>query len=80
MDEMRHLLVEAFQPEEIEIIDESHRHAGHKEARKSGGGHFQLHIVSKAFEGQSKLDRHRSINAVLSELYCSPTMSAVAER
>ncbi|MEO7558829.1 MAG: BolA family protein [Nitrosospira sp.] len=54
-------------PERIEIVDESARHAGH-EGAKSGGGHYFLTIVSREFSGKSTLIRHRLIYAVLKEM------------
>ena len=54
-------------PAEIEILDDSHRHAGHAGAR-DGRGHFNLTIVSRAFEGLAPLARHRAIYAALGPL------------
>ena len=56
-----------FSPETIEIIDESAKHIGHKEA-KNGGGHFILTIVSCNFYKKSTIDRHRMIYAALGEM------------
>jgi BolA family transcriptional regulator, general stress-responsive regulator len=47
-------------PESLEIVDESSRHAGH-EGAKSGGGHYRLTIVSPRFAGQPAQARHRMI-------------------
>ena len=57
----------ALEPEKIEIVDESARHAGH-EGAKSGGGHYLLTIVSPIFNGKSMLARHRLVYSVLHEL------------
>ena len=54
-------------PERIEILDESARHAGH-EGAKSGGGHYFLTIVSREFSGKSTLIRHRLVYTVLKEM------------
>ena len=54
-------------PERIEIVDESARHAGH-EGAKSGGGHYFLTIVSREFSGKSTLIRHRLVYTVLKEM------------
>ena len=48
-----------LQPVSIDIIDDSHRHAGHAGARD--GGHYQLQIVAQAFAGKSTIARHRLI-------------------
>lgn len=57
----------ALDPEKIEILDESIRHAGH-EGAKSGGGHYLLTIVSSKFLGLSAMARHRLIYAALGEM------------
>jgi BolA protein len=56
-----------FQPSRLEIRDDSSRHAGHAGAA-AGGGHFEVLIVSAAFEGKSLLDRHRMVNEALQEM------------
>jgi BolA protein len=53
------ILTEAFQPDFLEVIDESHQHAGH--AGASQGGHYRVTIVSKSFEGKKLLESHRMI-------------------
>lgn len=57
----------AFAPEWLEIVDESHRHVGHAGHRPEGETHFRVAIVSAAFAGKSRVERHRLVNAVLSE-------------
>ena len=57
----------AFAPEYIDIIDDSAAHAGHPGAR-SGGGHFNVVIVSQEFAGKSRLQRHRLVYSALAEL------------
>jgi BolA family transcriptional regulator, general stress-responsive regulator len=66
LDQMRDLLA-VFQPTQIEIIDDSHKHAGHEGAR-SGGGHYTLHIVSAQFAGKPTLARHRMIYSALGDM------------
>jgi BolA protein len=63
---IRQKLTEALQPDSLEIIDESHLHAGHAGA-KSGKGHFQAIIVAKAFAGKNLLERHRMVFDALGE-------------
>jgi BolA protein len=58
-------LTQAFAPERLEVVDDSHRHAGHAGARPGGETHFSVHIVSQAFGGKSRIERHRMINATL---------------
>jgi BolA protein len=54
-------------PDSVELIDDSHKHAGH-EGAKGGGGHFQLIIVSPLFEGKSSQVRHRMVHSALGDL------------
>ena len=65
-------LQEAFAPETLEIIDESHLHAGHVGARPEGETHFRVTIVSDAFSGRSRVDRQRLVYGVLSEELAGP--------
>ncbi|MBL0030290.1 MAG: BolA family transcriptional regulator [Rhodanobacteraceae bacterium] len=65
--EIRRRLDAAFSPASIEVIDDSHKHAGHEGAR-DGRGHFTVHISAAAFRGQSPLAQHRAIYAALGEL------------
>jgi BolA protein len=58
-------LRKAFDPESLRVEDESHRHEGHAGHRPGGETHFRLYIVSEAFRGKSRLERHRMINATL---------------
>ena len=64
---IRAALVAALQPSELELVDESHRHAGHAGAR-DGRGHFAVRIVSAAFAGKAPLARHRIVYAALGSL------------
>ncbi len=66
IERMQEMLA-TFQPSQIEIIDDSHKHAGHEGAR-SGGGHYTLQIVSTQFEGKPTLARHRMIYSALGEM------------
>ena len=54
-------------PDALEVIDESHEHAGHAGA-KDGGGHYQLVIVSREFSGKNAVARHRLVYEALSDL------------
>ncbi len=58
-------LRKAFAPLSLRVDDESHRHAGHAGHRPGGETHFRVYIVSEAFSGKSRIDRHRMINAAL---------------
>lgn len=64
---IRAALEAAFAPIELDVVDDSHRHAGHAGAR-DGRGHFDVGIVSERFEGLSPLARHRAVYAALGDL------------
>ncbi|MEW5770300.1 MAG: BolA family protein [Pseudomonadota bacterium] len=57
----------ALAPQHLEVVDDSALHAGHAGAR-SGGGHYQLTIISAAFAGQNAVARHRLIYQALGDL------------
>jgi BolA family transcriptional regulator, general stress-responsive regulator len=59
-------LTEAFVPQSLEVVDESHQHEGHGGHQPGGETHFRVYIVSNAFRGKSRLERHRMINTALS--------------
>lgn len=58
-------LTEAFTPREIFVVDDSHRHEGHAGWRDGGETHFRIKIVAAAFDGRSRVARHRLVNEVL---------------
>src|SRR5437764_2007956 len=58
-------LREAFVPESLDVADESHLHEGHAGHRPGGETHFRVYIVSRAFEGKSRIERHRMVNTAL---------------
>jgi BolA protein len=64
-DTITNKLREAFTPESLEVTDESHLHEGHAGHRPGGETHFRVYIVSPAFQGKSRIERHRMINATL---------------
>lgn len=65
-------LTEAFAPARLEVVDESHRHAGHRGARPEGETHFNVTIVSATFEGLSRVERQRRVNRVLETELAGP--------
>src|SRR3954447_18573768 len=56
----------AFAPQSLDVVDDSHRHEGHAGHRPGGETHFTVDIVSEAFRGKSRIERHRMINQTLS--------------
>lgn len=67
MERIRSELQRALHTELIELIDDSHRHAGHAGAR-DGRGHFRVRIVSGDFEGLRTLQRHQLVYRALGAL------------
>lgn len=64
--EITRKLSETFQPERLEVINESHLHAGHqKHFDGTGETHFRVRIVSQSFAGLSRIERHRALNDLL---------------
>ena len=64
-DTIRRKLTEQLAPVRLDLVDESHRHAGHLGARPEGETHFALTIVSAAFTGLSRVARQRLVYAAL---------------
>lgn len=58
-------LRKAFAPESLRVEDESHHHEGHAGHRPGGETHYRVYIVSDAFRGKSRVERHRMVNAAL---------------
>lgn len=64
---IREALEAAFAPTLLEVVNDSHRHAGHAGAR-DGRGHFNVRIRSAAFAGMTALARHRAVYAALGDM------------
>jgi BolA family transcriptional regulator, general stress-responsive regulator len=62
---IREKLVQALQPTRLDVVNESHLHAGHRNSPGTGESHFRVLVVSPAFVGRSRVDRHRMINETL---------------
>ena len=67
MQQIESKLQAALTPESLDIIDDSHKHAGHAGA-EGGAGHFDVTIVSAQFEGVNTLGRHRLIYSALEDM------------
>ena len=65
--EIRSRLQAACDPSELEVIDDSRRHAGHAGAR-DGRGHFNVRISSQQFSGKRTVERHRMVYAALGSM------------
>jgi stress-induced morphogen len=69
---IREKLSGAFNPAAIEVVDDSHRHAGHGSSPQTGESHFSVVVVSPMFAGKSRIERHRMVNAALAEELAGP--------
>ncbi|MFC0152951.1 BolA family protein [Xanthomonas dyei] len=67
VERIRQALQSALSPTELEVVDDSHRHAGHAGAR-DGRGHFNVRVVSAVFVGKPPLARHRAVYAAVGEM------------
>lgn len=67
-DEIRQRLEEAFRPTRLEVVNESHRHAGHAGDDGSGESHFALVIRAEALSGLARVARHRAVHKALGDL------------
>ncbi len=65
IDRIRQTLEDTFQPESLQVDDDSHLHAGHAGARPGGETHYRVAMVASAFEGMSRVDRQRAVNKAL---------------
>ncbi|WP_311273035.1 MULTISPECIES: BolA family protein [unclassified Rhizobium] len=65
-DSIENKLKEAFAPERLKVIDESHMHAGHQpDITGADETHMRVQMVSESFAGKSRVDRHRAVNSLL---------------
>lgn len=68
---MHRILSGALAPQRLDIVDDSHRHAGHAGARIGGETHYSVTIVADAFVGESRVARQRRVNALLADEFAS---------
>lgn len=70
-DSMRAKIEAALSPASVDVIDDSHKHAGHilhpGGVEPHGETHFTVKVVAAAFSGKSRIERHRMINAILAD-------------
>ena len=57
----------ALDPTLLDVVDESHLHAGHAGAREGGGTHYRVRVVSAKFDRHSRIERHRLVYGLLTE-------------
>jgi BolA family transcriptional regulator, general stress-responsive regulator len=63
--------LKALNPSFLEVIDDSHKHAGHAGARPEGETHYTIRIVAPGFAGKSRVATHREINALLADEFAT---------
>ncbi|HZZ35601.1 MAG TPA: BolA family protein [Caulobacteraceae bacterium] len=62
----------AFSPTRLDVVDDSHRHAGHEGAREGGESHFSVTIQAAAFEGVGRVQRQRMVYGALADELAGP--------
>ena len=67
LERIRARITDALAPQELDVIDESHKHVGHEGAR-DGRGHFRVRVVAEAFRGKAPLARHRMVYEAVGDL------------
>jgi len=67
-DEITQRLTQAFQPTELEVVNDSHRHAGHAGDDGSGESHFRVKIRAAGFAQMGRVERHRAVQKALGDL------------
>lgn len=67
VERIRSALTQAFQPLQLNVIDDSHLHAGHAGAR-GGAGHYRVEIISAVFTGMTPIQRHRAVYAAVQDM------------
>ena len=67
-DEIEARLTAAFTPERLEVVNESHQHAGHAGDDGTGESHFRIVIRAEAFVPMSRVARHRAVHQALGDL------------
>jgi BolA family transcriptional regulator, general stress-responsive regulator len=76
---IRHHLAAALAPERLDVINESHLHAGHRSSPGTGDSHFRLVIVSAKFVGLGRVARQRMVNQALASLIGKPIHALAME-
>lgn len=67
-DQITARLTAALAPSHLEVINDSHHHAGHMGDDRSGESHFTVIVESSAFTGASRVQRQRLVNQALADL------------
>ncbi len=75
-EEIRNRLQAAFDPTELDVVDDSESHRGHAGYQEGGESHFNVRIRSEAFASQSRVARHRAVHKALGDIV--PRIHALA--
>lgn len=78
LEKIKNTLTEKLAPTHLEVEDDSHRHRNHAGVKERGGGHYNVLVVSKAFEGLNSLKRHRLIYSALADAFEGRDIHALA--
>lgn len=70
-DQITKKLRDAFAPRDLEVLDESHLHAGHQGAPAGGNSHFRVTMTSAQFQGKSRVEMQRMVMGVLRDEFQS---------
>jgi BolA protein len=60
-------LLAGLEPISLDVVDESHLHAGHSGARQGGQTHYRIKVASERFSGKGRIERHRMVYALLAD-------------
>ena len=71
-DTITQKLTRVLQPQHLDVINESHLHAGHRNSPGTGDSHFRIVVISEAFVGRNRVERHRMVNAALADELSGP--------
>ena len=84
-ERIRRTLRDALAPSELEVIDESYKHAKHAHVVARAGTatgaeetHFLIKVVSQSFQGKTRLERHRAINDLIADEMGPDKVHAIA--
>lgn len=69
---IREKLMIALEPVRLDVVNESHKHAGHAGSPGTGESHFRVLVVSPAFASKSRVERHRMVNTALADELAGP--------
>ena len=75
-DEIESRLTEAFDPSELQVVDDSDSHRGHAGHDGKGESHFNVRIRAASFAGKNRVQSHRMVHKALGEIV--PKIHALA--